>query len=198
MDPEPPYESRDSVEAKKNELIDSVLNSLPPSLRSDAMRNDLASILHFHNWPEEFEFAHWTDSELAEALQQVSPDAAKISRTELANRLRKHRVARDAIKSVWANWRPRPSKLELVRALWPVLERHIRTTSASEEIPVVHVIQEAISIMHSTQEVNAMAPPPYLAVTVAMLPGRAAKCVQYGRQLAGLGDGPSVRAVNGV
>ena len=159
VDPEPPYESPDSVEAKKNEMIDSVLNSLPPSLRSDAMRNDLAPLLHVHNWPAEFEFAHWTDSELAEALQQVSPDAAKISRKELANRISRHRAAGDTIKSVWANWRSPPSKPELVRALWPVLERRIRTTSASEEIPIVHVIQEAISIVHSTQEVNAMAPP---------------------------------------
>ena len=57
VDPEPPYESPDSVEAKKNEMIDSVLHSLPPSLRSDAMRDDLASILHVRNWPAEFEFA---------------------------------------------------------------------------------------------------------------------------------------------
>ena len=108
VDPEPPYESPDSVEAKKNEMIDSVLNSLPPSLQSDAMRNDLAPILHVHNWPAEFEFAHWTDSELAEALQQVSPDAAEIPREELANRLSKHRAAGDTIKAVWANWRLSP------------------------------------------------------------------------------------------
>ena len=159
VDPEPPYESPESVEAKKNEMIDSVLNSLPPSLRSDAMRNDLALILHVHNWPAEFEFAHWTDSELAEALQQVSPDAADIPRKELANGINKHRAARDTIKSVWANWRLPPSKRELARALWPFLERRIRTMSASEEIPIVHVLQEAISIVHRTQGVSAMAPP---------------------------------------
>ena len=43
VDPEPPYESQDSVEAKKNAMIDSVLDSLSPPLRSDAMRNDLGA-----------------------------------------------------------------------------------------------------------------------------------------------------------
>ena len=158
VDPEPPYESPDSVEAKKNEMIDSVLNSLPPPLRSDAMRNDLAPILHVHRWPAEFEFAHWTDSELAEALQDISRVAANIPADELANRISKHRAAGDTIKSVWANWQSRPSKVKLARALWPALERRIRAMSASDEIPIVHVIQKAISIVHSTEGVNAMAP----------------------------------------
>ena len=159
VDPEPPYESPDSVEAKRNEMIDSVLDSLPPPLRSDAMRNELALILHVHRWPAEFEFAHWTDSELAEALQDVSPVAADIPLEELAKHITKHRAAGDTIKSVWNNWRHPPSKAKLALALWPALERRIRITSAPEEIPIVQVIQEAISIMHSTQGVNAMSPP---------------------------------------
>ena len=159
VDPEKPYESPDSAEAKKNEMINSVLDSLPPSLRSDAMRNDLALILHVHRWPAEFEFSHWSDSELAEALQQVSPDAAEISREELESCISKHRAAEDTIKQVWNNWRRPPSKTKLALALWPALEQRIRTRSASEEIPIVQVIQEAISIVHSTQGVNAMAPP---------------------------------------
>lgn len=159
VDPERPYESTASAEAKKNEMIDSVLNSLPPPLRSEAMRNELTEILHVYRWPEEFEFANWTDSELAEALQEVSPDAAEIPREELENRISKHRAAGDTIKQIWNNWQPRPSKARLARTLWPALERRIRNTSASEEIPIVHMIEEAISIVHSTQRVNAMAPP---------------------------------------
>ncbi|MDE0614953.1 MAG: hypothetical protein OXI32_11135 [bacterium] len=159
VDPEKPYESSNRAEAKQNEMIESVINSLPPSLQTDAIRNDLAMILHVHRWPAEFEFAHWTDSELAEALQQVSPDAADSPREELAKSISMHRAAGDAIKSVWNNWRRPPSKAKLALALWPSLERRIRTTSAPEEIPIVHVIQEAISIVHSTQGVNAMASP---------------------------------------
>ena len=159
VDPEPPYESPKRVEAKQNEMIDSVLSSLPPSLRSDAMRNDLALILHVNRWPAEFEFAHWTDGELAEALQEVSSFAADIPREELAKNISKHRAAGDTFKSVWANWPRSPSKAKLALALWPALERRIRTTSTPEEIPVVHVIHEAISIVHRTEGVSAMAPP---------------------------------------
>lgn len=159
VDPEPPYQSPDNVEAKKKEMIDSVLDSLAPPHRNDAIRSELQEVLHVYRWPEEFEFANWTDSELAEALQEVSPDAAEIPCEELENRIGKHRAAGDAIKQVWNNWQPRPSKARLARALWPALERRIRATAASEEIPIVHMIEEAISIAHSTHRVNAMAPP---------------------------------------
>ncbi len=158
VDPESPYESPDNVEAKKNEMVDSVLGSLAPPHRNEAMRDEIAQILHVQSWPAEFEFAHWTDTELAEALQYVSPDAADIPSEELAKSISKHRTAGDTMKSVWNNWRRPPSKAKLALALWPALERRIRTTSAPEEIPIVHVFQEAISILHSTQGVNAMAP----------------------------------------
>ena len=158
VDPERPYETPDSAEVKKNEMIDSVLNSLPPSLRSDAMRGDLAQILHVLRWPAEFEFAHWSDGELAEALQKISQCAAGVPRDELVSRIGKHRDAGDTLKSVWKNWPQRPSKLRLANALWPALESRIRTTSEPAEIPIVGVIREAISIALETQRVTAMAP----------------------------------------
>ncbi len=159
VDPEPPFESSEGVEAKKNQMIDSVWNSLPPALQSDARRRELAQLLHVHCWPQEFEFAHWTDSELAEALQDISQDAAGIPLEELASHIGRHRDASDAIRKIWAKWRRPPSKPELARVLWPVLERRIQEAPAPEEIPIVHVIQQAISIVHRTQRVNAMAPP---------------------------------------
>ena len=158
VDPETPYERPDSVEAKKNEVIESVLNSLAPPHRIDAMRNDLAQLLHIRRWPAEFEFAHWTDSELADALRNISPYAENLPRGELENRISQHRAAGDPIKSAWTNWRPQPSKPKLARELWPLLERRIREPSAFDQIPIVQVIQEAISIVHRTKRVTRMAP----------------------------------------
>ncbi len=158
VDPETPYERPDSVEAKKNEVIESVLNSLAPPHQVDSMRNDLAQILHIRRWPAEFEFAHWTDSELADALRNISPYAENLPRGELENRISQHRAGGDTFKSVWANWRSQPSKTRLARELWPSLERRIREPSASDQIPIVQVIQEAISIVHQTKRVTGMAP----------------------------------------
>ena len=146
------------MEAKKNEVIESVLNSLAPPHRIDAMRNDLAQILHIRRWPSEFEFAHWTDSELADALRNISPYAENLPRGELENRISQHRAGGDTFKSVWANWRSQPSKTRLARELWPLLEHRIREPSASDQIPIVQVIQEAISIVHQTKRVTRMAP----------------------------------------
>ena len=157
VDPEKPYESSHSAEVKRKEMIDSVLNSMPPPLRNDAMRNDLEWILRVRRWPAEFEFAHWTDSELAEALREICQVAAEVPRDELVNRIGQHRDAGDTIKSIWKNWPNKPSKLDLANALWPTLERRIRRTSEFDDIPIVSVIREAISIVHETQRVRAMA-----------------------------------------
>ena len=123
------------------------------------MRNDLALILHIRRWSEEFEFANWSDRELAIALQSISQYAESIPLDDLTCHISKHRGSGDALSSVWTNWRPRtPSKVKLARALWPSLEDRIRTSPTAEEIPIVGVIREAICMMHEIDGVNAMAP----------------------------------------
>ena len=159
VDPEGPYESHEGAEAEKGKMVESVLSSLPAPLRTDAMRNDLALILHIRRWPEEFEFAHWSDRELAIALQSISQYAENLPLDDLTCHISKHRNSGDALSSVWTNWRPRtPSKVNLARALWPSLEDRIRTSPSVEEIPIVGVIREAIGMMHEIDGVNAMAP----------------------------------------
>ena len=156
VDPEPPYESDESEETVKAAMIDSILGSLSPPLRSDAMRNDLVMILEVRRWPEEFEFAHWNDRELADALQAISQTAAALAPEELRSHVSKAREARNTIKSVWKKWRPHPSKVELAHALWPALENRIRSAITPDEIPIVRVLREAIAMTHRTSRVNAM------------------------------------------
>ena len=159
VDPEGRYKSHEEAEAKKDEMVESVLSSLPSPLRTDAMRSDLALILHVRRWPEEFEFAHWSDREIAEALQAISQHAANLRLEDLTCHIGQHRDSEDKISSVWANWRPRsPSKVDLARALWPSLEHRIRTSLTAEDIPIVRVLREAINMMRRTARVTAMAP----------------------------------------
>ena len=158
VDPEGPYKSHDGAEAEKKKMVESVLSSLPLPLRTDAMRNDLAQILHIRRWPEEFEFAHWSDREIAKALRSISPDAADLSLEDLTCRIGKHRSSRDTIRSVWANWRRQaPSKVDLANALWPSLEFRIRTSPTAKEIPIVRVFREAIEMMRRTNRATAIA-----------------------------------------
>jgi len=159
VDPEGPYESHEGAEAEKGKMVESVLRSLPAPLRTDAMRNDLALILHIRRWSEEFEFANWSNQELAIALQSISQHAGSIPLDDLTSHISKHRNSRDTLSSVWTNWRPQtPSKVKLARALWPSLEDRIRTSPTAEEIPIVEVIREAIKLMREVDGVNAMAP----------------------------------------
>lgn len=120
------------------------------------MKIDLTQILCVRRWPAECDFAHWCDSEIAEALQATSRDADDLSPGELRRRARMHRDAADTIKSVWANWRSQPSKVELAQGLWPTLERRIQSTSPPEDIPILSVTRKAISMAHRTSGVNLM------------------------------------------
>lgn len=159
VDPEGSYKCHESAEAVRDEMVESVLGSLPSPLRTDAIRNDLALILHVRRWSEEFEFAHWSDREIAEALQSISRHAADLPLEDLTCRIGKHRESDGKISRVWANWRPRTlSKVDLAKALWPTLEDRIRTSPTAEEIPIVRVLREAIAMMNRTARAAAMVP----------------------------------------
>ena len=137
-------------------MIDHVLKSLPPILRTDAMRRDLEFLIHLRTWDEEFEFAHFSDSELAAAIRaQVLPGCpceADI-RTALANA----RASRTPIKSVWKDWPMRPSKPALAEALWPRLERRITNPRARRAVPVLDIVQEAVRISHVVRQPREIA-----------------------------------------
>lgn len=123
-DPEGKYRDATSRAAVLQGMKDAVMKSLPKSLRISAMRRDLDHLIHLRTWDEEFEFAHFSNAELAAGLRGVvgrsCPPAA-----QLRQALERARAARGPVKTVWKNWWTKPSKVALAEALWPKLERRI-------------------------------------------------------------------------
>ena len=157
-DPEGRYKDSQSRTDVRTSMIDSVIDSLPMRLRTDAMRSDLEYLIHVRCWPEEFEFAHWSDNEIANSLQEISSYAANLSYEEVRRRVTLHRERRDNLRNVWSNWRPKPTKIELAERLWPKLESRIRNHDDYEPIPILEMAQAAIDVIHRTKPVREMAP----------------------------------------
>lgn len=131
-----------------------VLNCLPKSLRTSSMRDDLDHLLFVRTWPAEFEFAHFTNTELARAIKSVTPGAPP--EREIRRSLSSCRENGGPIKSVWANWTHRPSKIAMAEAAWPALERRIR--GGRQRVPIVELLREVLQIAANARRAREMAP----------------------------------------
>jgi len=137
-------------------MLGSVLNSLPPQFRTDAMREDLKYLLHVRAWPEEFEFAHFSNSELARAIRSEA-GADSPSEVQLRRQLQMCRAADDTIKNIWKNWKRSPSKVALAESLWPALEKRILNPKSRKPIPVADIVEESIRISHEVRQAREVA-----------------------------------------
>lgn len=157
VDPEHGYSTRDEREDKRRTMVDEVMSALHPALQTGEMRGDLEHLIHVRTWGRSsFEYAHFTDTELARALRSLSPLSAPPLR-ELARRIRQHRAQHQNIEKVWANWRlDPPSKPRLAEALWPHLRTLIQNPPKTRKIPIKTLLEEAIEIAHSAQPVREL------------------------------------------
>lgn len=127
---------------------ESILASLPLPEQELIDPDELDHLLHVEVWNEEFEFAHFTDAELATAIMRVVESPPK-GRRELEDALRRCRSAKANIRNAWKSW-PRsqqPSKVLLADALWPVLETHILDSSSDRRVPLRDVVERALEIV---------------------------------------------------
>ena len=154
-DPEGRYTTSASRDDVRASMIDHILNSLPTTLRTDTVSRELQYLIHMRAWPREFEFAHFTDLQLARALQAIAGNASP-PKEKVREALRRCRAARSNIKNVWKNWRFEPSKPKLGEALWPDLERKILAARNPNRIPIVAVVQDVIRISHEVRRAREM------------------------------------------
>ena len=156
VDPEAGFGSDEGRQAKRDSMIDTLWSALPPVLQSPQVRDLLARILIVRTWPCEFEFAHWSDDELAGALQQVSPSFANMPLQLLRDHLASCRRDGRPIQTVLGKGRSSPSKVALAEALWPRLEQRITAESWNSDMPVVQHIHDALAVAAEMVTISAV------------------------------------------
>ena len=114
---------------------------------TNADPNEIDELVKIRTWSAScYEFAHFTDEELADGIMTVHATINGWTRQQLIERIASERARRKDIKEVWSLWDYKPSKVDLARALWPTLERKIQRRLGDMEAPtpeIAEIVYEA-------------------------------------------------------
>lgn len=152
VDPEGRYFAPNKVDATRQ----SILNEIKSVLKAQGAKTtdkELDHLVKIRTWSEScYEFAHFTDDELADGIRVIHQTSNNLTRDELIASLAEVRARRGTknektdIKAVWERWSYKPSKVDLARELWPVLQRKIDQLQAGENVTppeIVEVVEQA-------------------------------------------------------
>ncbi|MFI7509060.1 hypothetical protein ACIBSS_19755 [Micromonospora aurantiaca] len=146
VDPEESYSNPVGIANERGKIIKEVARVLAAQ-GVTVHPDDLEELVHVRTWDERcFEFAHFDNDELADAVIRLAPTINGLTREDLIKDIEKKRVGWLNIDKVWEKWKTQPSKRALGRELWPVLAAKIddrRTDHSAPMPPIVDVLIEA-------------------------------------------------------
>jgi hypothetical protein len=159
VDPDSPYASDDT---KRTAIVDHALLALPIERRTAATRELLDQLISVHTWPEQlgpFEYAHFSDAELTDAIAEAAPRGLRVSSEELGRRVAAQRASPNKnIEHAFVRAAPGLSKPGLAEALWPALRRHIEDAETeADEPPILRISIELRELARIARRANAVA-----------------------------------------
>jgi hypothetical protein len=150
LDPEGTVSTREQRAKRRDTWVARLMRTLPKELRTDVVREQIENLVEVIAWrrnADSFEFAHFTDLQLATAIDALDRRPRKPSPSKLRELVADARRKGRNIDTLMHGF----SKLDLADALWPVFERRIaRALAANSErqIPIVRVIDHAVDLAH--------------------------------------------------
>lgn len=134
-DAEKKYASPASRRREKTLLREQILGELPRDLRG-SLRTQRARLVTTQTWgTHPFEFAHFTDAELASGMTAMAGSPFPAGRTALMAALAAERAKPPAtnarggpnVENAWSGWGGRRfGKPQFADQMWPILERKIK------------------------------------------------------------------------
>ncbi len=162
VDAEKRFITPEKCEKERKKWIAQIHNALPKEYRTSKLQDEIDSLVSVETWNGQvFEFAHFADVEIAQAILDVYTNRqgsvnnllsmlGVATKSELLSKLQgilqNIRPNGNIEKSVTDGWDYKPRKPEIGIALWPVLERKIKEAIIQDNldsIPVVRVLLEA-------------------------------------------------------
>lgn len=155
LDAEGPVERPEQREARQQVWVNRLMETLPRELRrNDAaapvIREQLDLLVNVATWNragESFEFAHFTDAQIARAIDRLDLRPDKPPLEQLVARVASMRSSGGNLGHLLH----RRSKLELADELWPLLERRLdraRAGADGRRIPIVRILDRALALAH--------------------------------------------------
>ena len=150
VDPDKPFTTPERVAEEKAKILREIRDVLEAQGVTRPKPEELDELVEIRTWDAScYEFAHFTDEELADGLIEAHPTIDGWTRDQLIEALAYWRMKKKDIKRVWESgrwieqlgsmtgkWKPEPSKVKLAEALWPVLLRKVQLCMAMEDAPV--------------------------------------------------------------
>jgi hypothetical protein len=150
MDAEGKFKTAEERSNWRENRIDLIKNSVQWRYNISAAREDIAHLIHIDTWnplSSCFEFAHFTDDQLARGITQIYDGPSMPHETKLLERLADFRARQVPVEHVWSKWKGRkPTKVQLAQVLWPDLERKIAggiKAGTLDNTPVARVLLRA-------------------------------------------------------
>jgi hypothetical protein len=144
------YRTQHARDAERDRLVDRLAQELAPEYDTPAARDDLRSLILIEAWADglDFERAHFSDRELADAIMALGTAPAGTSAADVETLLAAQRQSALAghargLEAIWRGWPHKPSKVALARHLWPTLRTRIRrqrSRAGFDRIPVARVL----------------------------------------------------------
>jgi hypothetical protein len=175
VDPESRLNTPEEREGYRNKVTEYIWDGLEENNRAQISKSEIDHLIMIETWNENgesFEFAHFTDREIADAILSSYKRDNDLSDEELAARapspsqleqnVRRRRENRQNLKGLWERWEgKKPSKTRIAEELWPILKRLIEKEMASpnlREIPVVRVALRAVEMAGRMHRRSVMLP----------------------------------------
>lgn len=148
VDAEGNYTTRADRSAQRQRLMTAITQDLPDDLKPDLMHRD-ARLVEIFTWGKyPFEFAHFSDSCLADAMLALAGVPHPRGRSGLIEAINKQRTL-DPTPDIEEAWkRSGIRKVQLAEQLWPRLERRVRRAIAegTQGPPIMRAVVRAYQL----------------------------------------------------
>lgn len=152
IDPEHAFDTPEKVEEKRKAWVEDIWRALPKRYGGKISKTEIDRLVEVKTWNnagQSFEFAHFTDYQIAKGILRTYRGPSAPPLQELVKRVASIRARAGNLKILWKDWEGnQPSKPRIAETLWPVLKRRIlraMNNNTQDKIPVVRVVLHAIN-----------------------------------------------------
>jgi hypothetical protein len=150
LDPEKRMRTRAGRARQRDIWVDRILRAIPDGPGNATVREQIEPLVELMTWNtrgEAFEFAHFTDRQIAAAILRLPKRSRSQTQQEATSSVAKIRAAAGNLESMF----PHSSKGRLASELLPLMERKLEralTSGTAERIPLVKVLDRAVELAY--------------------------------------------------
>jgi len=163
VDPEKKYAAKDAPRKEREKLVRRLHESLPVGARSKTSLRQLRSLVDVVTWGTvPWEFANFTNTELAKAIMHCTAVPSGMTQRDLVNALESERTIRKTnpnirrspnVEVICLSWPASAKfhKVQLAEELWPILQEKVRRDIASGKrlrVPAARVAMKALGMAY--------------------------------------------------